>query len=85
MQTIIKIVLLLLAAIIAIKLLPLTLAIGCILAAGLAVVTVLGVSAAVVLLGVAIVLAALLSPLWLPVLLMMGVVVLVRRLVRARG
>lgn len=85
MKTMLKIVLLLVAVVIAVKLLPVTVALFCVLAAALISVTVLGVSAAAVLLGATIGITVLLAPLWLPALVVTGGILLVRRVVRAQA
>ncbi|MBL9202687.1 MAG: hypothetical protein JNL39_19395 [Opitutaceae bacterium] len=68
MKTFLKIFLLVLLALVALKLLPLTLALGCIMAIVLAGLVMLG-------LGVAVVLA----PLWVPALVITGIVSLIVR------
>lgn len=83
MKTFFKIVLIALAVVIAIKLLPLTLLVGCLLGALAMVVMVVSASAAVALFCLAVVLAAVLAPIWLPVLAVIGLVSLLRR--RRRG
>jgi hypothetical protein len=79
MNTFVKVVLLGVAAIIALKLLPLTLALGCVLAAGFFGLVAVGVSAIAALLGAAIVFAAVSSPVWLPVLVAVGIIALCKR------
>jgi hypothetical protein len=78
-KTFLKIALIVLAALLAIKLLPLTLAAGFFLAAVALLILVVGASAAAVLFCVAVILAAALSPIWLPVLAVIGLVSLIRR------
>ena len=81
-KTFFKVVLILIAAVIAVKLLPITIALG--IALGLAAVglAIAGVSIVAVLMVAAIVLAAILSPIWVPVLLLVGLIALVKRLAR---
>jgi hypothetical protein len=68
MKTFLKIFLLMLLALVALKLLPLTLALGCIMAIVLAGLVMLGLGVAVVL-----------SPLWVPALVIAGLVSLIVR------
>lgn len=82
MNTFLKVLVLIVAAVLAVKLLPMTLAVGLMLAAGLVLFTILGVSALVVVLCVGVALAALLSPVWIPVLALVGVIALIKRLNR---
>ena len=84
MKTFLKVLLLVAVAIIAIKLLPVTLIGGCFLGLILIVALALGLSAVAVLLALAIGLMALLSPIWIPVLAVVGVIALVKRLNRAK-
>ena len=79
MKSALKIFLLVIVCLIAVKLLPVTLALGAGLAAMIAVVVALGASAVAVLLVAALVVTALLSPLWFPVLLLVGIIALIRR------
>ena len=79
MKTFLKVVLLLIVALIALKLLPLTFALGCLLAAGLLGLIALGVSTIAAVLGAGIVLAAVLAPIWVPVLLIVGIIALIKR------
>jgi hypothetical protein len=69
-------------ALILLKFLPWMSALGCLLAAALVGLVAFGLSALVTLLGGVLVLAALLSPIWLPLLLIFGLIALIRRLVR---
>jgi hypothetical protein len=82
MKTFLKVLLVIAVAVLAVKLLPLTLALGFALGLTLLIVGVLGVSALAVLLCVAIGLVALLSPLWIPVLALVGVLALIKKLGR---
>ena len=68
MKTFLKIFLLVLLALVALKLLPLTLALGCVMAIVLAGLVMLGLGVAVVL-----------SPLWVPALVITGIVSLIVR------
>ena len=79
MNTFLKVVLVTIAVLVAIKLLPVTLAIGCGLAVALVVALALGLSAVAVLVVVAIGSAAMLAPVWIPLLVAVGIVALVKR------
>lgn len=79
MKTFLKVLLLVVAVILAVKLLPIAFVIGCAVAALLAGLAVLGVSLAALLLCAALAVVALLSPIWVPVLAIVGVVALCRR------
>lgn len=81
-KTFLKILLVVVAALVAIKLLPVTLALGFVL--GLAVVglAIAGLSVVAALAVGAIVVAAVLSPVWIPVLLIVGLIALVKRFSR---
>jgi hypothetical protein len=79
MKTFLKVLLIVVAAIVAVKLLPVALVFGCVAAFLLAALAVLGVSLAALALVAALVVAALLSPVWLPVLAVVGVIALCRR------
>ena len=68
-----------LTVIVALKLLPIALGMGCVVAAILAGLAVLGVSLAALLICAALVVAAVLSPVWVPVLAIIGVIALFRR------
>ncbi len=82
MNTFLKILLLVVVAILAVKMLPLTLALGFMLGLALVVMLVLGLSAVTILLGLGVLFGALLSPIWLPILALVGAVALARRLSR---
>jgi hypothetical protein len=82
MTTFLKVLLLVVLALILVKFLPWMFGLGCLLAAALVGLVAFGLSALVTLLGGVLVLAALLSPIWLPLLLIFGLIVLIRRLVR---
>ena len=79
MKTFLKVLLIIALAIVAVKLLPLTLVVGGLLAAGVALLAVIGVSMLAIGTGLGLGLIALLSPLWLPVLALIGIVMLVKR------
>jgi hypothetical protein len=79
MKTFLKILLIVMAAIVAVKLLPFALALGCVVAAGMGVVAVIGFSLAAGLLGAALLLALVLSPIWLPVMALVGIIALVKK------
>lgn len=85
MKTFLKVLLLIALAIVAVKLLPVTLAVGFALGLTVVIVGVLGVSALAVILCFAIGLAALLSPLWIPVLALVGMIALVKKLGRSKA
>ena len=79
MNSFLKIVLLVILAIVAVKLLPLTLGLVCLLGSVLFGLIGLGVSAIAILLGALLVFAVLLSPIWVPILLIVLIVALVKR------
>ena len=79
MKSFIKFLLIVIIAVIAVKLLPLTFALGCILALALLGMAAFGLSAMAILLAVAITLAAILSPVWIPLLLIVGLIALIKR------
>lgn len=79
MKSVLKVLLLVVAALIAIKLLPLTVLVGCVVALVLAGFAFVGVSVFALIVGLGIVIAAVLAPIWLPVLAIIGVVALVKR------
>lgn len=83
MKTFLKIALIALAVLVLIKLLPFTLIAGCIIGAVAAIALVVGVSSAAAILCVAALFLAVLSPIWLPVAAVIGIVSLVRRNKRA--
>jgi hypothetical protein len=79
MKTFLKALLILVAVVVAVKLLPIALGVGCIAAAILAGLAVLGVSLAALLACAALAVVAVLSPIWVPVLALVGIVALWRR------
>ena len=82
MKTFLKVLLLVIAAIVAVKLLPIAFVVGCAAAVLVAALAILGVSLAAVVIVGSLVVAALLSPIWLPVLAVVGIVALCKRLSR---
>lgn len=79
MNTFLKVLVVAVAVIVAIKLLPITLLVGCIIGGAALVMTVVGLSAVAIIVAVALALLAALSPVWLPVLAIVGIIALVRR------
>ena len=84
MKTFLKVLLLVLLALVAIKLLPLTIGLG--FAAGFFLVGLIavGVSLVAAISALALVAAAVLSPVWIPVLLLVGLIALIKRSSRRR-
>lgn len=82
MKTFLKVVLLLAVALIAIKLLPLTIGLG--FAVGVALVGLMAVGLSLVagVAAIALLAGAVLSPIWVPVLLVVGSIVLIKRSMR---
>lgn len=83
MNTFLKVLLVLVAVVIAVKLLPITLALGCIFAAALAIFALVGMGVVAGLICLGLVLAALLSPIWIPLLALVGLIALIKRCTRA--
>lgn len=79
MKTFLKVLLIVVAVIVAVKLLPIAFIAGCVAAGLLAALAVLGVSLAALLVCAALGVAAVLSPIWVPVLAIIGIVSLCRR------
>ena len=79
MKTFLKVVLLLIVALIALKLLPMIFAFGCLLAAAIVAVLAFGGSAIATLFGAMIALAVVLAPIWVPVLGLVGLIALIKR------
>lgn len=79
MNTFLKAVLLVIAAIVALKLLPFAWGVMCFLVATTFGLIGFGVSALTAVLGGLLLVAALLSPIWVPILLIVGIIALVRR------
>lgn len=84
MKTFLKVLLLVVVALVAIKLLPLTIGLGFV--AGLLLVGLMaaGLSLLAGIAVLAVVLGAVLAPIWIPVLLIVGLVALIRRATRKR-
>jgi ABC-type transport system involved in cytochrome c biogenesis permease component len=80
MKTFLKVLLILIAVVVAIKLLPVALAFACGIAACAVIVALVGVSLAAGLLCAGLLLALLLSPIWLPVLALVGGIALIKKL-----
>ena len=76
MKTFLKVVLLVIAALVAIKMLPLIFGIGLVLGAAIVAVFAVGASAVATLLGAMLALAVILAPIWVPVLAVIGLVAL---------
>ncbi|MCX6953485.1 MAG: hypothetical protein NTV51_15150 [Verrucomicrobia bacterium] len=79
MNTFLKVLLILVAVVVAVKLLPIAFVVRCVAAGLLAGLAVLGVSLAALLLCAALAVAAILSPIWVPVLAIVGIVALCKR------
>ena len=79
MKGFLKAALLVIVALVAVKLLPLIFGLGCLLAGAVIGCVALVASAVAALIGSAIVLAAVLSPIWIPALAIIGLIVLVKR------
>lgn len=80
MNTFVKVLLLVVAAIVAVKLLPLTFALGCVLGLLLVGLLLLGLSMVAVALVASVALVSVLAPIWIPVLLIVGLFALIKRL-----
>ena len=78
MKTFLKVVLLLIVAVIAVKLLPLMFAFGWMLAAALVGLLAVGGSAVVALLGAVLALVVILAPIWIAVLALIGLITLIK-------
>jgi hypothetical protein len=85
MKTFLKVLLLVLVALIVVKCLPLLIAAGFALAGALLGFIALAASAVAALIGSAIVLGALLSPIWIPILAIVGLIALIKRAGRKNG
>ena len=79
MKAFLKIVLLVVLAVIAVKLLPLTFAVGCVLALGVLALTVVGVSLVTAVIAAVIALVVGLSPILIPALAIVGLVALLKK------
>jgi hypothetical protein len=82
MKTFLKIVLLVILAVVAVKFLPLLFGLGCVLAAAVVGLLAVGASAVAALFGTMFALAVLLSPIWVPVLALVGLIALIKRSTR---
>ncbi len=82
MKSFLKIFLLVVMALVAIKLLPFTLAGGCVLGLAVGVLIIVGASALAGVLAVAMGVVAVLAPLWIPVLAIVGLIAAIKRLNR---
>lgn len=80
MKTFLKNLLLVLAVAVAIKLMPIALIFGAVLALVAALVAAVGLSLAAGLVGVGLFLALVLSPIWLPVLALVGLIALIKKI-----
>jgi hypothetical protein len=80
MKTFLKVLLLVLAVAVAVKLMPIALIFGGVLALVAALVAAVGLSLAAGLVGVGLFLAFVSSPIWLPILALLGLIALVKRL-----
>jgi hypothetical protein len=79
MKTFLKILLIVVAVIVAVKLLPIAFAAGCLTAGLLAGLAAFGVSMMALLACAGLLVLAILSPIWIPVLAIVGIVALFRR------
>lgn len=79
MKSFLKIFLLVLLALVAIKLLPLTLAVGCVLGLAAVGLVIVGVSALAGMVAIAVGIVAALAPLWIPVLAIVGLMAVIKR------
>jgi hypothetical protein len=85
MKTFLKALLVLVAVVVALKLLPFALALGCVIVACISVVASIGLTVAAALVCTGLVLALVLSPVWLPVLAVVGMFALVKRVATRRA
>jgi hypothetical protein len=85
MKTFFKVVLLVLVAVIVVKCLPLLVAAGFALAGAVLGFIALAASSIAALMGSALVLAVLLSPIWIPLLALVGLIALIKRSGRKNG
>ena len=79
MKTFLKVLLLVVAALIAVKFLPHLFVFGWILGAAIVGLLALGVSVAAAMVGAMIALLVLLAPIWIPVLALVGLIMLIKR------
>ena len=80
MKTFLKVCLIILLALVALKFLPAIFGLGCAIAVSLALLVAAGVSLLAIGMCVALALVALFSPIWLPILAIVGLVMLIKRL-----
>ena len=85
MKTFLKIALLVIVALVTVKLLPAIFGLGCALAAAVLALVAIGASAVAALIGGVIALAAVLSPIWVPALAIVGLIALIKRDSRRSG
>jgi hypothetical protein len=78
-KSFLKVVLLILAAVIAVKFLPLIFGLGCLLAGLLLGGIAFGISAVAAFVACVIALLAVLAPIWLPILALVGLIILIKR------
>ena len=82
MKTFLKVVLLVIAAVIAVKFLPHLFALGWLLAVAIVGLLAIGVSVAAAMVGTIVALTVLLAPIWVPVLALIGLIMLIQRSTR---
>jgi len=80
MKSFLKVLLVVWAAVVAVKLLPLTLAMGFILGLVLVGLLALGLSVVAVVAVMAVAIAAVLAPIWIPALVILGLIALIKKL-----
>jgi hypothetical protein len=79
MKTFLKVVLLVIAAVVVVKLLPMIFGLGCLLAGAVFGFIALAASVIAALIGSALVVMLVLSPIWVPILAVVGIIALVKR------
>jgi hypothetical protein len=79
MKTFLWVMLILVGVVLAVKLLPLLFALMCVVGGGVAAVVVVALSVVALLAGVGLLLALVFSPLWLPALVVVGLITLIKR------
>jgi hypothetical protein len=85
MKAFLKVLLLVMAALIAVKFLPQLFALGWIIGVAIAGLLAIGVSVAAAMFGAMIALVVLLAPIWIPVLVLVGLITLIKRSTRNSG
>lgn len=85
MKTFLKVLVVALAVIVGVKLMPVALVLGCVLAVAAALVAAVGVSLAAAILGAGLLLALVLSPIWLPILALVGTIALIKKVSAKRA